>query len=75
MLIFFTSRHYYFFETLKIVQKQLGKLNCSYGKVSHALNFRKNRTLGQKRYAILEPYNEDDFVEEFFFRGLSWLSV
>ena len=38
MLIFFTSRHYYFFEKLKIVEKQLCKLNCSYGKVSHTLN-------------------------------------
>ena len=37
LLIFFKSRHYYFFEKLKIVQKQLGKLNCSYGKVSHPL--------------------------------------
>ena len=39
VLIFFTSRHYYFFEKLKIVQKQLGKLNCSYGKVSHTLKY------------------------------------
>ena len=30
-------RHYYFFEKLKIVEKQLCKLNCSYGKVSHTL--------------------------------------
>ena len=30
VLIFFTSRHYYFFEKLKIVEKQLCKLNCSY---------------------------------------------
>ena len=37
VLIFFTSRHYYFFEKLKIVEKQLCKLNCSYGKVSHTL--------------------------------------
>ena len=37
MLIFFTSRHYYFVEKLKIVEKQLCKLNCSYGKVSHVL--------------------------------------
>ena len=37
VLIFFTSRHYYFVEKLKIVEKQLCKLNCSYGKVSHAL--------------------------------------
>ena len=33
-----TSGHYYFVEQLKIVEKQLCKLNCSYGKVSHALN-------------------------------------
>ena len=33
-----TSGIYYFVEKLKIVEKQLGKLNCSYGKVSHALN-------------------------------------
>ena len=39
VLIFFTSRCYYFFETLKIVEKNLRKLNCSYGKVSHILNF------------------------------------
>ena len=37
VLIFFTSRHYYFFEKLKIVEKQLCKLNCSYGKLSHPL--------------------------------------
>ena len=30
------SGHYYFVEKLKIVEKQLCKLNCSYGKVSHA---------------------------------------
>ena len=35
--IFFTSQHYYLFEKLKIVVKQLCKLNCSYGKVSHTL--------------------------------------
>ena len=32
-----TSGHYYFVEKLKIVEKKLCKLNCSYGKVSHAL--------------------------------------
>ena len=32
-----TSEHYYFVEKLKIVEKQLCKLNCSYGKVSYAL--------------------------------------
>ena len=37
MLIFFTSRHYNFFEKLKIAEKQLCKQNCSYGKVSHTL--------------------------------------
>ena len=38
VLIFFMSRQYYFFEKLKIVEKQLCKLICSYGKVSHTLN-------------------------------------
>ena len=37
MLIFFKSRHYSFFEKLKIVEKQLCKLNSSDGKVSHTL--------------------------------------
>ena len=37
VIIFFTSQHNYFFEKLKIVEKQLCKLNCSYGKVSHIL--------------------------------------
>ena len=32
------SGHYYFVEKLKIMEKQLCKLYCSYGKVSHALN-------------------------------------
>ena len=32
-----TSGDYYFVEKLKIVEKQLCKLNCSYGKVSHVL--------------------------------------
>ena len=32
-----TSGHYYFVEKLKIVEKQLCKLNCSYGRLSHAL--------------------------------------
>ena len=35
VLIFFTSRQYYFFEKLENVEKQLCKLNCSYGKVYH----------------------------------------
>ena len=29
---------FYFLEKLKIVNKNLHKLNCSYGKVSHTLN-------------------------------------
>ena len=37
MIIFFTSGHYYFFEKLKIEEKNLRKLNCSYDRVSHAL--------------------------------------
>ena len=37
VLIFFTSRKYYFFEKLKILEEQLCELNCSYGKVSHTL--------------------------------------
>ena len=37
VLIFFTSREYYFFEKLKNVEKTLCKLNCSYGKVSQTL--------------------------------------
>ena len=46
VLIFFTFRHYYFFENLKIGEKQLCKLNCSYGKVSHTLNYIKiDRTI------------------------------
>ena len=41
VLIFFTSRHYYFVEKLKIVEKELCKLNCSYGKVLYALKISK----------------------------------
>ena len=33
--------HKYFFEKLKIVDKNPEKLNCSYGKVSHTLNIMK----------------------------------
>ena len=54
VLIFFTSRHYYFFEKLKIVEKQLCKLNCSYGKVSHAL--KKLGTDLQGRYQASIKY-------------------
>ena len=31
------SQHYCFVQNLKIVEKQLCKLNCSYGKVPHTL--------------------------------------
>ena len=37
MLILFTSRHNYFFQKLKIVERNLRKINYSYGKVSHTL--------------------------------------
>ena len=37
VLIFFTSQNYYFVEKLKIVKKQLCKLNYSYGKVLYTL--------------------------------------
>ena len=46
MLIFFKSRHYSFFEKLKIVEKQLCKLNCSDGKVSNTL---KSKNCNQKK--------------------------
>ena len=32
------SGHYYFVEKLRIVEKNLCKRNCVYGKVSHTLN-------------------------------------
>ena len=38
-LIFFMSRHYYFLDKLKIVEKNLRKLKCSYGIVSQTLKF------------------------------------
>ena len=38
VIIYFTSGPYYFVEKLKIVEKQLCKLNCSYGKLSHTRN-------------------------------------
>ena len=52
VLIFFTSRHYYFVEKLKIVEKQLCKLNCSYGKVSQPLS---------KKLSICELINFNGF--------------
>ena len=35
------SGNYYYFEKVKIVEKNRGKLNCSYDKVSHALKDKK----------------------------------
>ena len=43
VLIFFTSRLYYFFEKLKIVEKNLCNLNYSYGKVSHTLKLSQDK--------------------------------
>ena len=48
VLIFFTSRHYYFVEKLKIVEEQLCKLNTSYGKLSHTLKLPAHFTCGQE---------------------------
>ena len=53
VLISFTSRLYYFFEKLKIVEKQPCKLNCSYGKVSHTLK------LSRVNNEILKIKNRD----------------
>ena len=38
VIIFFISGYYYLIEKLKIVEKNLCELNCSYGIVSHTLN-------------------------------------
>ena len=51
VLIFFTSRHYYFFEKLKIVEEQLCKLNLSYCKVLHALKV-GNLKIGYVKFTI-----------------------
>ena len=40
--IFFTFEHYYFFEKLKIMNKNSRKLNCFYVKVSYALKDRRH---------------------------------
>ena len=37
MIISFTSGYYYFFEKLKIMEKNQCKLNCSDRKVPHAI--------------------------------------
>ena len=64
VLIFFTFRHYYFFEKLKLVEKQLCKLNCSYGKVSHTLKlitFKKLKNF-QKRLKYFSNYIKLNFL-------------
>ena len=58
VLLFFTARHYYFFEKLKIVEKQLCKLNCSYGKVSHIL----------KSKCYLKIFHNSKYVQKQFFK-------
>ena len=61
VLICFTPRHYYFFEKFKIVENQLCKLNCSYGKVSHAL-----KALSTFRNTFLSRYWRFDYSIAFF---------
>ena len=53
VLIFFTPRHYYFVEKLKIVEKQLCKLYYSYGKVSHTLKELKS-SLSQNNFIKID---------------------
>ena len=65
LLIFFTSRHYYLFEKLKIVDKELCNLNCSYGKVSHTL--KGDRALS--KLIILLILNKKEFNH--FFKSRS----
>ena len=43
------SGHYYFIEKLKIVEKQLCKLNSFYGKVSHTLKDTKTTHFNDKK--------------------------
>ena len=64
-LIFFTSRHYYFFLKLKIVEKQLCKLNCSYGKVSHTLKIPSKLLVEYDM--VRESPNKSRSFEIFFF--------
>ena len=45
--------NYYFVEKLKIVEKQLCKLNCFYGKVSYALNKIKPKENNSNKYCIV----------------------
>ena len=48
--------HYYFVEKLKIVEKQLCKLNCSYGKVSHALKVIFGRKIFFAKVFQISPF-------------------
>ena len=57
MLIFFTSRHCYFFEKLKIVEKPLCKLNFSYSKVSHTLKLpSKFKYISQHNFRVYNNF-------------------
>ena len=58
-----TSEHYYFVEKLKIVEKKLFKLNCSYGKVSHALKQTFFWVFIQHNHSIAASF----FLFSFFF--------
>ena len=75
MLISFTSRHYYFFEKLIIVEKQLCKLNCFYGEVSHTLKILYKKILYLKnlknnpslRAGITYPIINDTYITDLYF--------
>ena len=67
VLIFFTSRHYSFFEKLKIVEKQLCKLNCSYGKVSYTLKDDYRVKWGDKKiiFRINDAHPDNKMIRVF----------
>ena len=54
-----TSGQYYFVKKLKIVEKQLCKLNCSYGKVSHTLKGMWYFTFFFNYYYVFIPKDTD----------------
>ena len=65
-LIFYTSRHYYFVEKFKIMERNLCKLNYSYGKVSHTL--KDNISLNQiKKLTKQICLNQTVYQYESFF--------
>ena len=57
VIISFTPGHCYFFEKLKIVEKNLCKLNFSDGKVSHALKYNGHKMI--KIYTFINFFNEN----------------